>query len=120
VRVAGLGQHFSFSVGGEFNPGKVEKQHLLALAESLGIAPKYLLKIASETIARMLVAVPLAVAEVLPHLSNSEQVLTQHLELDYIRVRPRYFAMKTVVCPLFSQSTAPARIPRPPAHVNCK
>jgi serine/threonine-protein kinase HipA len=77
----GLGSHFAFSVGGEFNPGKVEKSHLLALAESLAIAPKYLLKIASETIARVLAAVPLAVAEVLPHLSNSEQVLAQRLEL---------------------------------------
>ncbi len=82
----GLGQHFAFSVGGEFNPGKVEKPQLRALAESLGIAPKYLLKIASETIARVLAAVPLAVAEVLPHLSNSEQVLAQRLELKILGI----------------------------------
>ena len=82
----GLGQHFAFSVGGEFHPGKIEKQHLLALAKSLAIAPKYLLKIAAETIDRVLVAVPLAVAEVLPLLSNSEQVLAQRLELKILGI----------------------------------
>jgi serine/threonine-protein kinase HipA len=82
----GLGSHFAFSVGGEFNPGKVEKQHLLALAESLAIAPKYLLKIASETIVRVLAAVPLAVAEVLPHLSNSEQIMAERLELKILGI----------------------------------
>lgn len=82
----GLGAHFAFSVGGEFNPGKVEKQHLLALAESLAIAPKYLLKIASETIDRILAAIPLAVAEVLPHLSNSEQIMAERLELKILGI----------------------------------
>ena len=82
----GLGPHFAFSVGGEFNPGKIEKSHLLTLAESLNIAPKYLLKIASETIDRVLAAVPLAVEEVLPHLSHSEKVLAERLQLKILGI----------------------------------
>jgi len=82
----GLGPHFAFSVGGEFNPGKVEKKHLLVLAESLSIAPKYLLKIAADTIDRVIAAVPLAVEEVLPHLSNSEKVLAERLQLKILGI----------------------------------
>ena len=82
----GLGPHFVFSVGGEFNPGKVDKSHLLALGATLNIAPKYLIKIASETIDRVLSAVPRAAEEISPLLSNSEKVLVERLQLKILGI----------------------------------
>lgn len=82
----GLGPHFAFSVGGEFNPGKVEKSHLISLADSLNIRPKYLLKIASETINQVLTAIPMAAGEVLPLLSISEKVLAERLQLKILSI----------------------------------
>ena len=45
---AGLGSNFAFSIGGEFEPGKMTGEHLAELSSSLGVVPRYASKLARE------------------------------------------------------------------------
>jgi serine/threonine-protein kinase HipA len=44
----GLSQEFAFSVGGEYKPGSMTKEHLTALAQQLGMRPQYLAQQAAD------------------------------------------------------------------------
>jgi serine/threonine-protein kinase HipA len=76
---AGLGAHFAFAVAGEWEPGKISRHHIAALAEELGVAPRYLQKLATGMAQQVERAVPAAAAEILSVLAPHEQVLAQRL-----------------------------------------
>lgn len=76
---AGLGAHFAFTLAGESEPGKLTGQHIVALAGELGVAPRYLQKLASDMAQQVERAIPAAAAEVLPALAPREQVLAERL-----------------------------------------
>jgi serine/threonine-protein kinase HipA len=77
---SGLGRHFALSVGGEFSPGKIEKSHLVTLAASLGVSPKYLMKIAQETAGKVESAIPEAVRELMPNLAPPEKIIAERIQ----------------------------------------
>lgn len=76
---SGLGSHFAFSIGGETDPGQVGADHFLALANQLGVGPKYVQKLGHDMALAVDVAVPAAAAEVLPLLSASQRVLAERI-----------------------------------------
>jgi serine/threonine-protein kinase HipA len=76
----GLGQNFAFRIGGEFSPGKIERKHIEELAKSLGVNPRYMLKIASDMADRVDVAIKMASGEIMPSLGHSEKVLAGRIQ----------------------------------------
>jgi serine/threonine-protein kinase HipA len=76
---AGLGTHFAFTLAGESEPGKLTRQHIGALAGELGVAPRYLQKLASDMAQEVEAAIAFAAAHVLPGLTPGEQVLAERL-----------------------------------------
>lgn len=75
----GLGAHFAFTIAGESKPGKLTREHVLALAKTLGVAPRYLQKLGIEVSHQVAAAIPAAAAEVWPDLAPSERVLADRL-----------------------------------------
>lgn len=75
----GLGAHFAFTIAGEAEPGKLTREHLREFAGSLGVAPRYLHKLASEVAGQVAAAIPAAAAEVVPCLAPGERVLAERL-----------------------------------------
>lgn len=45
---SGLSRRFAFNIGGESKPSDIHQQQIVAMAESLGFKPKYVLKIGEE------------------------------------------------------------------------
>lgn len=78
---SGLGAHFAFRIGGESEPGRIGREHIIALAQSLGVAPRYLMQLAGDVAQQVAAAIPAAAAEVLPGLAPSERVLAERLAL---------------------------------------
>jgi serine/threonine-protein kinase HipA len=76
---AGLGPSFAFSIGGEFEPGKMTGKHLVLLAEALGVAPKYLVRIARGMADQVDTAINTAAGDIHPHIDPSQQVLAERL-----------------------------------------
>ncbi len=77
---SGLGSNFAFSIGGECEPGKMGPEHLERLAKTLGIAPKYVKRIAHDTALRVSTAIPAAVQALLPSLGPTEKVMAERIE----------------------------------------
>lgn len=75
---AGLGPNFAFSIGGEFEPGKLDAAHLIAMAKQLGVTPKYLARIAHD-MAGVDTAVVTAANEVALLLDFNEKALVERL-----------------------------------------
>jgi serine/threonine-protein kinase HipA len=75
----GLGSHFAFTIAGESEPGRLTHDHILELAKTLGVAPRYLQKLAVELSHQVAAAIPAAAAEVLPSLAPGERVLAERL-----------------------------------------
>ncbi len=76
---SGLAKHFAFRIGGESLPGALEPRHLSALAQELGVASKYVQKIANETATALEIALPQAVATLLPGLPHAETVMLRRV-----------------------------------------
>jgi serine/threonine-protein kinase HipA len=76
---SGLGPNFAFSIGGEFEPGKMTVKHILELSQSLGVAPKYLIKVARDMADRIDGAIARAAQEVHPDVDPSQKVLAERL-----------------------------------------
>lgn len=74
----GLGPNFAFSIGGEFEPGKMTGAHLKDLARSLKVSPKFLRAVADDMATAVIKAVPRAAAD--PTLGVPQSVLTSRLE----------------------------------------
>jgi serine/threonine-protein kinase HipA len=76
---SGLGPGFAFSIGGEFEPGKMSAEHLAALSRSLGVTPRYLAKLAFELAEQVEQAIARAAEEVAPCLDPGQKVLAERL-----------------------------------------
>jgi len=76
----GLSNNFALSIGGEFSPGQLRKDHIIALAETLAIKSDYLLKIASDMAASVNQSIPEAVEMIRPHLNHSEKRMAERLQ----------------------------------------
>ncbi|MDB5824941.1 MAG: type toxin-antitoxin system HipA family toxin [Herminiimonas sp.] len=76
---SGLGPRFAFSLGGESEPGKMSADHVLELARSLGVAPRYLTKIAGEMADQVDPAITMSANEIDPFLDPNQQVLSERL-----------------------------------------
>jgi serine/threonine-protein kinase HipA len=75
----GLSQEFAFSVGGEFKPGWMAREHLELLAKQLGMRPQFFVSQATELAARMPDALHRALDEINPVLSHSAKALAAKL-----------------------------------------
>lgn len=75
----GLGAHFAFAIAGEDEPGKLTREHVTALAGTLGVAPRYLLTLAAEMAQKTVSAIPSAAADILPLLTPGERVMAERL-----------------------------------------
>jgi serine/threonine-protein kinase HipA len=76
---AGLGSNFAFSIGGEFEPGKMTGEHLAELSRSLGVVPRYASKLARELAGQVDRAIVLAAEELVPRLHPGQGVLAERL-----------------------------------------
>ena len=81
---AGLGRQFAFTIEGEALPGSLNRGHWLRFAQTLGVAPKYLFKIATEMADQVLLALPQAMQQILPDLAPAETVLLGRIEAKII------------------------------------
>lgn len=77
---SGLGPNFAFSIGGESEPGKMGSAHLMDLAKSLRVTPKYLMQIARDMAERVALAIPQATSELLTTLNPNEHVMAERLQ----------------------------------------
>jgi serine/threonine-protein kinase HipA len=75
----GLSQAFAFSVGGTFEPGSMQREHLEALARQLGMRPQFLVSRAGDLAARLPDALQQALDEIHPVLPHSAEALATKL-----------------------------------------
>lgn len=75
----GLGPRFALSIGGEFEPGKIGKDHLRALAESIGATPRYVERLALDMFDQITPAIRAAAIELSPLLGPAEQVVAERI-----------------------------------------
>jgi serine/threonine-protein kinase HipA len=76
----GLSQEFGFSVGGEYQPASMTRDHLKTLAQQLGMRPHFLAQQAAELARRVPDALERAVNEVKPALPQSAKILADRLQ----------------------------------------
>lgn len=77
---AGLGRHFAFQIGGEYEPGNLQASHFETLAAKLGIRFDYLKKIADELAKVLPIALDRASQELNQDLTSSERTLIGRLK----------------------------------------
>ena len=77
---SGLGPNFAFSIGGETEPGKMAPNHLVDLAKTLGVTPRYVMQIARNMADKVTVAIPQATKELLATLGPNERVIAERLQ----------------------------------------
>jgi serine/threonine-protein kinase HipA len=75
----GLGSHFAFSIAGETDPGNLTAEHIVEMANMLGVGPKYVQKLGQDMAAAVDAAIPAAAAEVLPLLGPGQRVLVERI-----------------------------------------
>lgn len=113
---SGLGADFAFRIGGENHPGKLGADHVLALADELGVKPAYLRKLGADMATDILAALPAATADVLPALASGERVLAERI-VDKVGALTRKLAASMVSRPAPARpapaSTAPPRSAKP-------
>ncbi|MDO8300691.1 type II toxin-antitoxin system HipA family toxin [Lacisediminimonas sp.] len=76
---AGLGPDFAFSIGNESEPGKMTGAHLLLLAKSIGVAPRFLTRIATDMASQVTAAIAAAANEILPYVDSRQKTLAQRI-----------------------------------------
>jgi serine/threonine-protein kinase HipA len=79
---SGLGREFAFSIAGEFEPGRLERGYLSALAAELRVAPRYVIRVATEMAASVLPAIEKAAAEIQPLIGHGQKVLVERIVND--------------------------------------
>lgn len=77
---SGLGRHFAFQIGGEYEPGNLQASHFETLAAELGIRFDYLKKIADELAKVLPGALNKACLELSQDLTSSERTLIERLK----------------------------------------
>lgn len=75
----GLAAKFAFEIAGETEPGKITGVHVLALADSLGVAPRYMMNLALNMAGRLPAATSAVVEQLRPMLGPQETVLAERL-----------------------------------------
>ena len=75
----GLSSEFAFAIGGEFKPGAMTREHLVALAQQLGMRPQFLVQQAADLARRLPGALDQAVKEVKPALPYSAKIMADRL-----------------------------------------
>lgn len=76
---SGLGRHFAFQIGGEYEPGNLQASHFETLATELGITSKYLKKIADDLAKVLPEAFDKACLELDQDLAANERTLIERL-----------------------------------------
>ncbi len=76
----GLSQSFAFSIGGEYEPASLTKEHMTALARQLGMRPQFLVQQAAGLARRLPEALDQAVKAVKPALPHSAKVMAGRLQ----------------------------------------
>jgi len=76
----GLSQEFAFSIGGEYKPASMTREHLTALAEQLRMRPQFLAQQVADLARRLPNALDQAVTEVKPALPHSAKTLADRLQ----------------------------------------
>ena len=76
---SGLSNQFAFNIGGESEPGKMTRDHIVALAAELGVAPRYMQTVAIDITRKVAAAIPAAAQEVLCVLLPAERVMAERL-----------------------------------------
>ena len=76
----GLGRHFAFQIGGEYEPGQLQASHFGQLASELGINARYLQSIADDLAKKLPSAIDQACAELNHTLANNERILVERLK----------------------------------------
>lgn len=107
---AGLGPHFAFRIGGESESGKLKHTHLLALAAELGVAPRYLIRLATETADSIVPAIEKTGRELWPHIGHSQKALVERIIRD-IGKTVRQMS-KRLLAPADPVATTPRKPPR--------
>ena len=91
----GLSAEFAFSIGGEFKPGSMNQEHLVALAAQLGMRPQFLAQQAADLAHRLPAALEQAVHEVKPDLPHSAWALVAKLR-QFVRSTTKKAAARLV------------------------
>lgn len=75
----GLSKDFAFSIGGEFLPGEVTRDHVVAMAQQLRMRPQFVLKQAADLAGKLPDALAQAVEAVKPALPHGAKDLAEKL-----------------------------------------
>ena len=76
----GLSPSFAFSIGGEYKPASITKEHMTELARQLGMRPQFLVQQAAGLARRLPDALDQAVKAVKPALPHSAKVMANRLQ----------------------------------------
>jgi serine/threonine-protein kinase HipA len=106
----GLGSHFAFTIAGESQPGKLTPAHLGQLANALGVAPRYLQRLAVTVSDQVASAIPAIAQNVLPDLAPSERIMAERLVLRIASISHRMRDRLAGEGSLQNESDAPGEI----------
>ena len=76
----GLSTQFALRIGGEHEPGKMTRAHLVAMAAELNLKPAFILSLAKSMHAKLGPALQQAIAEIEPMLDHSGKALAEKLQ----------------------------------------
>jgi len=77
---SGLAPQFTFQIGGEFSPGKMQQSHLESFAKLLGVKTIYLMKIAREMAEQVENTIPVAAHGIASVLEPSEKIMAERIQ----------------------------------------
>jgi serine/threonine-protein kinase HipA len=82
----GLSRRFALRVGGEDEPGKITRDHLVAMAAELNLKPRFILGMAAAMHAKLAPALQQAIDEIEPTLDQSGKALAERLQQHVVSV----------------------------------
>jgi serine/threonine-protein kinase HipA len=82
----GLSAKFALSVGGEYRPGNIGRDHVIRMAEALGFRPAYVLEVAAALAGKIAPAFEAAIEEAGPALTPSGRAFAQKLQWEILRI----------------------------------
>lgn len=104
VVYSGLGPSFAFKIAGEYEPGKMTHEHLMKFAAEVGVAPRYLFKLASDLAHHVLSAIETAASEIQPDVGHSQAVLAERI-VHAIRKRVKQMSKRLLEQPASMAAT---------------
>jgi serine/threonine-protein kinase HipA len=82
----GLASQFTFQIGGEYSPGKIQRSHLESLATSIGVKTNYLLTIARDMAEQVEKGIHVAASEVAVKLKPAEHIMAERIQQKVISI----------------------------------